>query len=128
MRIASMYMSLGLPMSRVVQLLLDDNQTVGDAVKKLEFEALTARPHNSNPKPKPKPNSNSKLASEALAASPQEDAILPDMAVAPASTGTRVLVTGATGFLGPFVVDLLVKRFGPGAVVCLVRAHNDEEP
>jgi hypothetical protein len=42
-RIASMYMSLGLPMSRVVQLLLDDNQTVGDALKKLESEPITAR-------------------------------------------------------------------------------------
>ena len=100
-RIANIYVQLGIPVSRVVKLLLDETHTVGDAASLLHTESLTSP------------------------ANPEEDAQLPDD-IAPVSApsgGTRVLITGATGFLGPFVVAQLVREFG--SVLCLVRARSD---
>ena len=68
-RIANIYAQLGIPVSRVVKLLLDETHTVGDAASHLHTESLTSP------------------------ANPEEDAQLPDD-IAPVSApsgGTRVL-------------------------------------
>lgn len=54
----------------------------------------------------------------------QQDAALPaDWACAPARTGGATLLTGATGFLGAFLLAELQRNAGDG-LICLVRAAD----
>ncbi|MCS7476765.1 thioester reductase domain-containing protein [Umezawaea endophytica] len=53
------------------------------------------------------------------------DMRLPLGEVAPSGTGSDVLLTGATGFLGAFVLHELLKA-GEGRVHCVVRAADEE--
>ena len=44
-------------------------------------------------------------------------------------TGTRVLLTGSTGFLGAFLLhDLLKRENGPLKIYCIVRASDSQTP
>ena len=105
-RIAQLYVNLGVPLQHAIKVLLS-SASVGAAKTELK-QAASLEQHE--------PEADCRLRPLPPPVTRADDA-LPD--------ATRVLLTGATGFVGSFVLAELLAR--GCRVACLVRANNDVE-
>jgi thioester reductase-like protein len=115
MRIASLYFKLGVPVHRTISLLLGDDQAVSRTMQALDAMS-----------PRTKAGSTGHRAVALI--EPTDDVSLPeDIDIDRLRGNTQraecVLITGCTGFVGPFVLAELLRK-NDVDVVCLVRAND----
>ena len=120
-RIAGLYQKLGVPLAHAVAVLLQA-RTVGDAKSELR-KGLAAADRQPDVDCSLAPLASPPCASRSDRWRRELSSWMPA-----AVRGKRaILLTGATGFVGKFLLAELLLRSAESTIVCLVRANNREE-